>query len=226
MDVYVYATFQHSQRGYVLMRLTGEGLRPVDAKEHTDTLSLARDFFFQDTFHMVWRDFCLSGRRSGLRLLPDLSMAGIRGMEGWISERQAVLSFAAAGEMEELGRLRRILMNFLGDYQFHTRKLFAALSVGEDGYLNADRELFLGSIMDKSGEEDYERIKAYRRGRLWERLTHLESSALTERELFRFAVCSTVWDEASAHFSPGWFWKKAPDGVISRKVYEELCLKR
>lgn len=226
MKLYIYGTYEHSQKGYMLMRVNKEGLEPVAASEDSDALRLAREFFFYDGFRMVWRDVCTSGKRERLALVPEWTIAAVRGMEGNISGRRGNVNLAAVGEPEESSFFRRMVLGFLGDYDFHVRKVFSSLSIGEGGVLATDGEKLLKSLMEQSGDEDYGKIKAYKGGQLWEALIRLERTALTERDLLRFAVCQSQWKEAARELTPGWLWKKEPPGVIGSEVFERLCLEK
>ncbi|MFR3035503.1 MAG: hypothetical protein ACLTMW_06200, partial [Blautia hydrogenotrophica] len=62
----------------------------------------------------------------------------------------------------------------------------------------------------------------YKGGRLWKRLTCIDLAPITRRDLFRFAVCTSTWEEAAGYFQPPWLWKKPPKGVIDRELFEKL----
>lgn len=226
MEIYLYGTYEHSRNGYTLMRVEDHKLRPVAAGEDTPALGLVREFFFHDEFRMIWKDSCLSSQREGICLKPELSVAVIRGLEGSISGRHGSVDLAVTGGAEEEDFIRKMILCFLGDYEFHERKLFFALSIGRGGALEADAQRLSESLTERSGEEDYKKIEAYKGGRLWEKLIRPRNAALTQRSLFRFAVCRTDWTETALKLAPAWLWKRAPAGVISNEVFEKLCLKK
>ena len=221
MEIYLFGTYENSMRGYVLNRLEEEGLRETAANEKSAEICLVREFFFHDVFRVVWMDFCLEQKAKGFRPQPDWSMAVIRGLQGRISGRKAAMNLAVCGQMKEVGQLGEVTLNFLGDREFYTGKLFGSLRI-DGGVFQAEPEKLRESLTEKSGTEDCSRVQEYKGGRLWKRLTCTDLAPITRRDLFRFAVCTSTWEEAAGYFQPPWLWKKPPKGVIDRELFEKL----
>lgn len=221
MEIYLFGTYENSMRGYVLSRLNEDGLREVAANEKSAEIRLVREFFFHDVFRMAWLDFCLGQEAGGFRSQPDWSMTVIRGLQGRISGRKAAVNLAVCGGMKEVGQLKEVTLNFLGDYELHTAKLFGSLRL-EGGTCQADPKKLRESLIEKCGTEDYSRVREYKKGRLWGRLTRTDLAPVTRRDLFRFAVCASTWEEAAGYFQPSWLWKRRPKGVLDREEFERL----
>ena len=142
MELYLYCSYEHSQRGFFLTRLQGSQLVPADWMEGECPPDLVKEFFSYERFRILWRDFSEEAE-SLLFPAPTHGMFGIRGLEGRISDRTGLVNLAIVASVGEREQLKALALRILGDFDGFVKRLFACLSIGGKWGYQLDAEAFL-----------------------------------------------------------------------------------
>lgn len=210
MKVYLYCSYTHSKRGFVLTRLQGDELAAVNLSCTQDVgEKIVYNFFTNDVFRVLWQEY--PGEDS-LPVLPKTEggMFGICGLRGPIEDRNGSLNFALLAEREEVSVLNRIAAGILADPEGFALGLCRCLSIGGICGYRADagmlREL-LTVLHDQTpeAEQDGKNQLAY-----------------SVRELLKYAVYVGSWEQASEYLRPRWIWKLRPKQALSQEEFAEL----
>ncbi len=251
MDVYFYCSYEHSQRGFFLTRLQDGQLVPADWMGGDCPPDVVKDFFSYERFRILWRDFSEEAE-SLLFPAPTHGMFGIRGLEGQMSDRAAIVNLALVAQAHEREYLKELALRILGDFDGFVKQLFSCLSIGGKWGYQLDAEAFLQwqKEMDICGAVDGNETdgladpanRQFRAsggsdwiwcvpeddpaGELLRSLQKPDGLVKTERDLLHFAVCTTYWEAAMASMGRKWVWKLRPKCVLDAEQFEREFLGR
>lgn len=210
MKLYLYCSYTHSKRGFVMTRLQGEELTPANLSCTQDVgEKIVNSFFTNDVFRILWQEY--PGEDS-LPVLPKTEggMFGICGLRGPIEDRNGSVNFALLADREEVPALNRIAAGVLADPEGFALALCRCLSIGGVCGYRADaktlREL-LTSLHDQNADAEQD---------------EKSQLAYSVRELLKYAVYVGSWEQASEYLHPRWIWKIRPKQALSQEEFAEL----
>lgn len=214
MELYLYCSYTHSKRGFVLTKLSEDGLIPVSlCNAHDRGIQILEKFFSYDAFRILWQEFPDGGN---VPIFPGTGGAifGIRGLKGKFSDRDGVINFAFLARKEELKRLYELAGGILADPDGFALSLSSCLSVGGACGYQADvervRELLACIHADKLPEA------------MAQILDGKNNRVYSIREQLRFAVYIGTWEQAAQHMHPHWIWKSCPKQAMSQEAFAQL----
>lgn len=212
MKLYLYCSYTHSKRGFVLTQLMEDKLVPVSLiNTQMAGEQILEHFFSYDAFRILWQEFSDNGR---IPLFPGTGGAvfGIRGLNGKISDRDGVINFAVLCDRNETAELCRLAAGVLSDPERFVLSLSSCLSIGGICGYQADA----GRIRELLTSTQTDHLPAVLR-----HLPNIRNRAYSVRDQLRFAVYVGTWEQASQHMSPGWIWKACPKQAISQDMFAE-----
>lgn len=213
MELFLYCSYTHSRRGFVLTRLKGNELVPaslIDAQGGGE--KILERFFSYDVFRILWQEFSDYSR---IPLLPGTGGAifGIRGLKGKISDREGVINFAILANKNEIQQLEKMAAGILSDPDGFGLALSRCLFVGGICGYQADigrlREL-LQSIRREDVPEAFQSA--------WEN----KGIAYSVRNQLRFAVYVGTWEQVVTYMQPQWLWKSCPKQAYDQEKFAKL----
>lgn len=229
-----------------MTRLDGDRLVPADWMGENCPPDIVKEFFSYERFWILWRDFS-EETESLLFPAPTHGILGIRGLEGQMSDRAAVVNLALVAKAEERELLKSMTLRILGDFDGFVKWLFSCLFIGGKWGYQLDVEAFLqwqtecsqmrntggeaepdskGSHRDRIGDWQWFVSEEDPAGELLRGLQKPDGLVKTERDLLHFAVCTTDWQEAMASMGRKWVWKLRPKCVLDADTFEREFLGR
>lgn len=133
MEIYLYCSYEQSQKGFCLTKIEGDSLVPC-----SNAPEIIGEFFYYDRYQVLWRDIPGELQPNKRQIAASGSFFGLRGLKGRIQGGRwgnANIAFWVS-DPEEIPTLRRIAMGILGNVDAFTVLLLQQLSIGgESGYL-------------------------------------------------------------------------------------------
>lgn len=210
MKIYLYCSYTHSKRGFVLSQLAGNELAAVNLSGSGDTGErLVNQFFSYDAFRILWQDY--PGEKS-FPVFPRVegSLFGIRGLRGSLEDRTGVVNFALLADREETEELNAIASGILTNPEAFALEICRCLSIGGPCGYKADGEALQALLKNFRGKLKPEGETNF--GRL----------VCSVRDLLKFAVYIGSWEQAAEYLYPRWIWKLCPKQAISQEEYAQL----
>lgn len=223
MEIYFYCSYEHSQRGFFLTRLEGEGLVPVEGEGLAPPPKAVRDFFSYDRYTFLWRDLVDPGGKAWQRPACTGGFCGMRELRGRMSDgRNGVVNMAFLAEPGERKALRRTILAVLGDYDGFRANLFRWLSVGGEWGYELDGGAFR-AWLNRCAVADRLRLTDAAGGGAAELLPLLQKSGspLLERDTLRLAACTCSWEEIRPTLGDHVSWRIKPKGVLTEQAFAE-----
>lgn len=223
MEVYFYCSYEHSQRGFFMTRLTQTALVPAIGSGVTPP-EVVREFFSYDRFGLLWRDLC--GAEPVPTLNPPVtgSFFGLRGLTGAMSDgRNGVVNLAFhARTDEEMTHLRRTVLAILGDYDRFVVELFAMLRTGGDCGYELDTAAFCKWLEGCRSARALRPVssRASKALGLLPRVSRREPPKL-QTQLLHLAVCSWRWDEIHPALGSSLLWRHKPRCVLTPEQFHQ-----
>lgn len=210
MKIYLYCSYTHSKRGFVLSQLIGNDLAAVSLSAAEDPGEiLVNHFFTYDTFRVLWQEY---PEEKSLPILPKTggAMFGIRGLQGPLEDRTAIVNFAILADKEETESLDRIAAGILRNPEDFALGICRCLSIGGPCGYQAD------------GEALKELLKV-----IQENHTHRQEDAKipiarSVRDMLKLAVYIGSWEQAAENLHPRWIWKICPKQALSQEAFAQL----
>ena len=212
MKLYLYCSYTHSKRGFVLSEVSGDELIPVSLMGAQDRgKKILENFFTYDTFRILWQEF---SQHNSIPLFPgsDGAVFGMRGLIGKISDRDGVINFAVLADKGEVKSLWKLAAGILADPEGFVQSLSSCLSIGGNCGYQADA----GRI--------WALLKCIQTEHLPAVLQHLpnpRSKPYSVRDQLRLAVYIGNWEQASEYMIPHWIWKSCPKQAICHETFAE-----
>ena len=220
MDIYLYCSYENSSRGFYLTRLEGNILVAENLADSEDRCGQLVDrFFTYDDFRILWQEIPKSNTHPFFPA-AECGMFGIRGLQGYISERRAVGNLAIAAGADELPMLGNIAAGIITNTDAFGPAFFNCLSVGGPCGYSADAEALRTLIGDLGRNAPDEKNIPYAMRELLRRSD--KSRLLSDRGLLRFAVYVATWEQAAERLKPRWLWKTRPARAFSITEFEEI----
>lgn len=210
MKIYLYCSYTHSKRGFVLSQLIGNELAAVSLSSAEDPGEiLVNHFFTYDAFRVLWQEY---PEAKCLPILPKAggAMFGIRGMQGPLEDRTAIVNFAILADKEEMESLNRIAAGILEAPEDFTLGICRCLSIGGPCGYKADGEAL------KELLKDVQENHTHRRGDFKIPITR------SVRDMLKLAVYIGSWEQAAEYLCPRWIWKFCPKQALSQEEFAQL----
>lgn len=205
MEIYLYCSYEQSQKGFCLTKIAGDEL--VLCPKAPEIIG---EFFYYDRYQILWRDIPDDTQPNKREIAVCGSFFGLRGLKGRIrGERwgNANVAFLAEND-EDITALRRIGIGILGDVDSFTVMLLRQLSIGGDAGYQLDVPVF---------QEYINRFTAAARLKPLVDTGHpamgilpflkRQDPARTSQDLVRFAVSVADWEDPSEKTKKG-FWNR------------------
>lgn len=210
MKIYLYCSYTHSKRGFVLSQLIGNDLTAVilSAAEDPGEI-LVNQFFTYDAFRVLWQAY---PEEKSLPILPKAggAMFGIRGLQGPLEDRTAIVNFAIVADREEMESLDRIAAGILEDPEDFALGICRCLSIGGPCGYQADGEALKALL--KAIQENHSHRQ--------------EDSQIpivySVRDMLKLAVYIGSWEQAAEYLYPRWIWKICPKQALSQEEFAQL----
>ncbi len=218
MKLYLYCSYTHSKRGFVMTQLTDTELTQVSlAGSENPVEQLVYRFFSFDAFRILWKAL---PENEKLPVLPRAcgGFFGIRGLEGKISDREGVVNLALVAEKHELEQLDQIASGILADPAGFGMSLCRFLSVGGPCGYEAEPENVWELLKGVAAPQPPACLK--------ELLDPGLPNRFSVRELLHLAVYVSTWEQAAEHLYPHWIWKICPKQAVSQEEFLKLTGKR
>lgn len=223
MDMYLYCSYEHSDKGFFLTRMEEKTVRPCSLSHSSSKgKRLIHQFFNNDCFNILWLETMKSNRTfppygNDVRITGGIFL--IRNLQGSISDRRGIANFAVYAREDELSELNAAALNVLKNKDYFTEKLFSYLSVGgEYGYeadCGAIRDLLSCHSFRLAGDEPSDAAKLLLKAAEPHKI-------ITGREVMRFGVLSGSWQSALEFFHPSLVWRSCPSRVIDEEKFRTL----
>lgn len=214
MKLYLYCSYTHSRRGFVMTRLEGDALTACSLSDAEDPgEQMVYRFFSYDTFRVLWQGI---PENTAIPVLPGVKYGffGIRGLRGRISDRDGVVNIAILAERNELAQLDRIAEGILSDPQGFGFALSRCLSVGGLHSYQAEGNRIWELLETVQTQKIPQRMEPVLAGRL--------SRCYSIRDLLWLAVYVGAWEQAAEYLMPRWIWKLRPKQAISQEEFAGL----
>lgn len=210
MKIYLYCSYTHSKRGFVLSQLVGNDLAAVSLSATEDPGErLVNLFFTYDTFRVLWQAY---PEENSLPILPRTggTMFGIRGLQGPLEDRTGIINFALLAGTEEQELLNRIAEGILASPEDFALGICRCLSIGGP----------CGYMADGAALRELLRV-------IQENHTHRQedtniSITRSVRDMLKFAVYIGSWEQAAEYLRPRWIWKIRPKQALSQEEFAQL----
>lgn len=219
MEVYLYCSYEHSQKGFCMTRLEGNDLIPAAFHELP---KIAEEFFSIDRFLVLWRDLTVEDADW---LKPDIigSFFGLRGLHGTMSDgRSGTVNLAFYADVEELPLLRKTALTILGDYDSFQQKMFAWLKAGGACSYQLNCGAFQDWLLHCGQMNKLRRLSGETEPaiRLLPKLQR-QHPPVVETELLRLAVCTSDWKEIRNTMGHNPLWYIKPRSVLTQDAFFE-----
>lgn len=210
MKIYLYCSYTHSKRGFVLSQLIGNDLVAVNLSDAEDPGEvLVNHFFNYDMFRVLWLGY---PEENSLPILPKAggAMFGIRGLQGPLDDRTGSINFALLANKEDMESLNRIATGILENPEGFAMGICRCLSIGGPCGYKAD------------GEALKELMKV-----IQENHTHQQENSKipivrSVRDMLKLAVYIGSWERAAEYLHPNWIWKICPKHALSQEEFAQL----
>lgn len=210
MQIYLYCSYTNARRGFFLTRLEGDGLIKADLSSTADPGErLADRFLSYDIFRVLWMEYPEEGRT--LFPSPIGGFLGLRGIKGHFSQRDGVINMVLLAGREELETLENTASFILSDLDSFTRRICACLSVGGPWGYQADGS-GLSSLIEEAGHTSGTLPPG----------AQPRKEARSVRDLLRFAVCTSTWEQAAEQLGGGLIWHLQPRQALDREEFTRL----
>lgn len=225
MDTYFYCSYEHSRLGFFPSCIRGDALVPADGTGGTALPDVVSEFFSYDRFRILWRDYPVPGSQA---LFPeaDSGMLGLRGLEGRIGNRKAVVNFAMTADRAELEQLKKTALSVIGDYFGFSAKLFQWMSLGGACGYELDTEAF-GRWQQEIMEGRDTALPVPEESMAGKMLRYLQKPGgrnRTERDLLHFAVCTDEWKFVAPYMGNRVIWALKPKEALTWEEFTEQFL--
>lgn len=223
MEIYIYGTYQRSAMGFTPMKYEAGRLAAIPPGGSAQLPPEVDAFFSYDCFRVLWQEI-ISGGSHGKLLFPnpDHALLGIRNLHGQVSGREAYINVVFWTDISEEGLLRKLLLWMLDDYREFMSGLIECLYLEEEGYQMRGEtyDAWLQRAGKRresiSGEEMSEEQRRVRR------LVHRQRRPVTERDLLRFALCTSTWQEVQNFRYQEAIWKIPPRSVFEGQYFAPI----
>ena len=212
MKLYLYCSYTHSKRGFVLTRLDGDELIPISLLGAKNVGERILDRFFSyDGFDILWQEYS----EGSLPLFPSVvgGVFGIRSLKGKISDRDGVINVAFQAEKHETDKLGKLAIGILADPEGFAQTLCSCLSIGGICGYRADAQQICGLLETLPMENLSEALQ---------QMPIVRSKPHSVRDQLRFAVYAGTWEQVAEGMSLHWIWRSRPRQVISRETFIAL----
>lgn len=210
MEVYLYCSYTHAQKGFFLTRLEGTGLVKADLSAAVSPGErLADNFLSYDVFRALWMEYPAEERM----LFPGSAggLLGLRGLRGQFSQRSGVVNMVLLAGAGELERLEHTAAFLLSDLDSFSRRLCACLSVGGPWGYQADGEA-LKRLLEEAGRASGTLPPGARP----------RKEVRSKRDLLRLAVYTGTWERAAEQLGGGLLWRLPPRQALDREKFARL----
>lgn len=220
MEIYLYCSYEQSQKGFCLTKIAGDTLVPCP-----NAPEIIGEFLYYDRYQVLWRDIPAETQPVKREIAISGSFFGVRGLTGHIRGDRwgnANVAFLAQNEADIIA-LRRMALGILGDMDSFSVMLLRQLSIGGDaGYL-LDVPVFWDYLNKFKGagklkpmvEADHPAMS------LLSSLTRQEP-AKTEQELLRIAVSVTDWEGPGEKSKIGFWHRRRLQPILSPEQFKSI----
>ena len=213
MKLYLYCSYTHSKRGFVLTQLVNDELEPVSLAGSEDPgEKLVNAFFSYDAFRILWTEY---PEEKSLPVLPRTKgcLFGIRGLRGPLEDRTGIINFALLADPEEMEEMNRIASGIVANPESFVLAICSCLSIGGPSGYKAD------------GSAIWEVLKSIQQApepNMEEEPGSFRSVAYSVRNMLKLAVYIGSWEQAAEYLHPQWIWKICPKQAISQEAFAQL----
>ncbi len=195
MQIYLFCSYEHSQKGFYMTRLENGVLVPAIGRD-TNAPGAVREFFSYERYFALYRQNCAGDQP----IMPNStgSFFGLRHLEGLIDGRKATANLAILAEAGEFAALRQSALTILGDVEAFRRSLFAALHIGGPCGYEADEKL--AAFFQNAQRPGAFSLRVPANDPAAEVFAGLQKAApnaLTQLGSLHFALLSASWDEVA-----------------------------
>ncbi len=211
MEIYLYCNYTNSKLGFHLTHLKGNKLEPISLCGSCNKGEQAVDRFFSfDRFHVLWQEI-QQDEKNVFNPEPTMSLFGVRGIHGKISDRDGIINIAILSSEYEMHRHERLARGILSEMRRFCRDIFAYFAIsGENGYeLNAEEFVkFIGYFERVGGTAEVPFV--------------IGNGMSTAKDLLRMGVYSGSREEAVSDFGPSWLWFIKPKQLIGAEEFRKI----
>lgn len=228
MEIYFYCSYEHSKTGFFHTQLVNGELVPV-AGGHEGLPEAVSTFFSYDQFQVLWRELSAPVDKPWKKPEPYAEVFGLREITGKFADgRNGTVNMAFYAPVEETHKLRRVALAVLGDYAGFCEQLLACMQIGGTcGYQLEGQALesWINECAEKSrlhllAEADDPALKCLP----W--LQQTPQPARVERELLKFAVCTSDWKTIAETLGDKVNWYLKPRCAITRTEFQKYFVER
>lgn len=207
MNIYLYCSYEYSQKGFVLSEFNGDSLIMADEYNISDE---AAYFLNYDRFTVLWRDF------------SDKSFFGVRNLSG-VSDSGRVFYANIVFECEpyEADELKNIAGNALTDFSLFESGLISFLSVGGECSYSLDCGGFK-AWLNGMQENECNFSDEGEKGRILDAVFSKGFPPSKESEFLHFAAVNEPWKNIYRSFGKGFRWRFRPKTVIDTEKFYSL----
>lgn len=219
MEIYLYCSYEQSQRGFCLTKIEGNTL--VSCPNAPEIIG---NFFYYDRYQVLWQDIPADLQPNKQEVAIKGSFFGLRGLKGriqggrWGSANIALLT----NDPGELSALRRMALGILGDVDQFNVLLLQQLSIGGDAgylldvpvllqYLNAFSQASKLKLLVDGCHPAMALLPSLQR----------KDTAQTTSELLRLAVGNSL-PNGSAEKAKGFFRRKKPRPLLTPEQFKDI----
>lgn len=207
MKIYLYCSYTHSKRGFVLSQLIENDLVSVSlSTTENPGEMLVNHFFTYDAFRVLWQEY---PEENSFPILPKTggTMFGIRGLRGPLEDRTGIINFALLADKDEQQALSRIAEGILESPENFALGICQCLSIGGPCGYTADGAA-MKALLNALQEDHTQSLR--------ETKIPIVRSV---RDMLKFAVYVGSWEQAAAHLRPRWIWKICPKQALSQEEF-------
>lgn len=220
MEIYLYCSYEQSQKGFTLTKIEGDRLVPCPQAP-----DIVGDFFYYDRYQVLWRELPSEHQPSKREIAVSGGFFGIRGLKGRIQGDRwgsANIAFWARDPMD-LVALRRISMGILGDVDGFTVLLLRQLSIGGEAGYQLDVASLL-SRLESFTQSSLIRLQVNSDHPVMGVLPNLQriEAARTSTELVRLAVCSSDWEGLTAKSKSGFWHRRQYNPLLTPEEFQAV----